>query len=142
VDAFDADVLIYAVAPGHELGRRIRGLFRPERLVEPAEATRIGSVLLLPELLSRPLRRQEHDEVMALVALLDAIDLRATDEPTAELAAQLGARYRLRAADAIHLATAVHAGADRFITNNAADFSKDIVEIDITYPSDLDEPLG
>jgi predicted nucleic acid-binding protein len=65
--------------------------------------------------------------------------MRSTDQATTELAADLGAHSRLRAADAIHLATAVNGGADRFITNNTADFTKDIVEIDITYPSDLDD---
>jgi len=34
----------------------------------------------------------------------------------------------------------VSTGADRFITNNASDFSKDTVEIDVTYPSDLPDP--
>jgi hypothetical protein len=37
----------------------------------------------------------------------------------------------------VHLATAVAAGADRFLTNNKSDFPKSIVEIDITYPEDL-----
>jgi hypothetical protein len=40
----------------------------------------------------------------------------------------------------VHLATAVAAGADRFITNNTADFGTDIVEIDVTSPSDLPDP--
>jgi len=37
----------------------------------------------------------------------------------------------------VHLATAVNAGADRSITNNAKDVKHDIKEIDITYPNDL-----
>jgi hypothetical protein len=42
------------------------------------------------------------------------------------------------AAYAIHLATAVAFGADKFITNNRRDFSRDqIVEIDVTYPDML-----
>lgn len=48
-----------------------------------------------------------------------------------------GASYRLRSADAVHLATAVSAGADRFITNNRRDFSPSIEEVSITYPTDL-----
>jgi len=59
------------------------------------------------------------------------------DHSTAELAAALGASYRLRAADAVHLATAVDAGANRFVTNNPKDFAHSIAEIDITYPDDL-----
>ena len=48
------------------------------------------------------------------------------------------ASYGLRAADAVHLATAVGAGANRFLTNNKRDFPKSITEIDVTYPEDLD----
>ena len=46
-------------------------------------------------------------------------------------------RYRLKAADATHLATAVGMGADRFITNNQRDFLATITEIQVTYPADL-----
>jgi hypothetical protein len=56
------------------------------------------------------------------------------------IATALGAAHRLRAADAVHLATAVAAGADRFLTDNQADFPKSISEIDITYPQDLPDP--
>lgn len=56
---------------------------------------------------------------------------------TAEVAAGLSATYRLHAADAVHLATAVVAGAGRFLTNNRRDFGKSIAEIDVTSPEDL-----
>jgi predicted nucleic acid-binding protein len=137
MDAFDADVLIYAAVTDHHLGMRVRALF-PVGPVEGSETVAgIGSVLLLPELLTKPLREGAIDELTELGALLGRLDLRPVDEATAELATALGAAYRLRAADAVHLATAVNAGADRFITNNAGDFPKTITEIDITYPGDL-----
>ena len=85
MDAFDADVLIYAVTPDHTLGRRVRRLF-------------------------------------------------------AEAATALAAAHRLHGADAFHLATAVVAGADRFITNNRRDFGPSITEVDVVYPDALDEP--
>ena len=97
----------------------------------------IGSVLLLPELMTTPLRDGAHDELVALGQLLGRIALLPADQATAELATALGASYGLRAADATHLATAVGAGADRFITNNRSVFSKSISEIAITYPEDL-----
>jgi len=137
MDAFDADVLIYAAVPDHELGMRVRALFPTESVEGTGIVAGIGSVLLLPELLTKPLREGAGDELNELGALLGRLDLRPVDEATAELATALGAAYRLRAADAVHLATAVIAGADRFITNNAADFPKTIEEIDITYPIDL-----
>lgn len=140
MDAFDADVLIYAAAPKHRLGRRVRALFP----AEPTEGTRvvagIGSVLLLPELLSQPVRLEQRAEALALEDLLARLDLRPVDLATAELATALGATYGLRAADAVHLATAVGSSADRFITNNQRDFPRTIAEIAVTYPEDLPLP--
>jgi predicted nucleic acid-binding protein len=135
VDAFDADALIYAAVPGHALGRRVAALFR-------AGPAGVGSVLLLPEVLSQPLRDGTADEVRILAGLLARLDLRPVDRATAELATALASRYRLQAADATHLATAVGMGADRFITNNRRDFGTGIAEIDVTYPGDLPDPAG
>jgi predicted nucleic acid-binding protein len=140
VDAFDADVLIYAAVPGHPLGRRVRALFPVEATATSGAIAGIGSVLLLPELLTKPMRDGAQAEIEALTALLGRLDLRPVDEFTAELAAALGATHRLRAADAVHLATAVATGADRFITNNSTDFTKAVSEIAITYPDELPEP--
>jgi hypothetical protein len=76
MDAFDADVLIYAAIPGHVLGRRVRALF-PADPVEGTDITvGIGSVLLLPELLAKPSREQADDELAELGALLGRLDLR------------------------------------------------------------------
>jgi hypothetical protein len=140
VDAFDADVLIYAAVAGHPLGRRVRALFPAEPLDEPKPRAGCGSILLLPELLTKPLREQADDEVAELSSLLGRLELLPVDEATAELATALGAAYGLRAADAVHLATAVGAGADRFLTNNRRHFPKSISEIDVTYPTDLPDP--
>lgn len=137
MDAFDADVLIYAAAPGHPLGQRVRALFPPEATATTGAVAGTGSVLLIPELLTKPMRDGARSEVEALAALLGRLDLRPVDESVAELAAALGAAYGLRAADAVHLATAVAAGADRFITNNSSDFPEVITEVDVTYPDDL-----
>lgn len=140
MDAFDADVLVYAAVADHGLGRRVRALFPAEPVEDAGDVAGIGSVLLLPELLAKPLRDTATDELEELGALLSRLDLRPVDRATAELATALGASYRLRAADAVHLATAVGAGADRFLTNNKADFPRSITEIDITYPDDLPDP--
>lgn len=136
-DAFDADVLIYAAVAGHAAGRRVRALFTVAA-AEPRVG--VGSTLLLPELLTKPLRDGAHSELLELGALLGRLDLYPVDDATARLAAALGASYTLRAADAVHLATAVSVGASRFITNNRKDFSTDIAEVDVTYPEDLPEP--
>jgi len=134
VDCFDADALIYAAVPGHPLGRRVAALFAAAGTGVLAGA---GSVLLLPEVLGKPLRDGAAGEVRALAGLLARLDLLPVDRATAELATALAGRYRLRAADAAHLAAAVALGADRFITSNQRDFPADIAEIHITYPADL-----
>ena len=139
MDCFDADALIYAAVPGHPLGQRVAALFRSAGSGALAGA---GSVLLLPEVLAKPLRDGTPDEIRILAGLLARLDLRPVDRATAELATALSGRYRLRAADATHLATAVGLGADRFITNNQRDFPSTITETRITYPSDLPGPPG
>jgi len=139
VDAFDADVLIYAAVAGHPLGQRVRALFPSEPPTTCGRIAGIGSVLLIPELLTKPMRDGADDDVEALLALLGRLDLQPVNEALAELATALGAAHGLRAADAVHLATAVAAGADRFITNNSSDFSKTIAEVDVTYPDELPE---
>ena len=137
MDAFDADVLIFAAVPGHALGRRVAALFMG---VAHGGVAGAGSVLLLPEVLGKPLRDRAVDEVRVLAGLLARLDLRPVDRATVELATALSARYGLRAADAVHLATAVGLGADRFITNNQRDFQAAISEVRVTYPADLPEP--
>ncbi len=131
MDAFDADVLIYA-AGSQPLGEAVRALIH-----DAGDPAGIGSLLLVPELLAKPMRRGWTEELTALGSLLAQLDLRPVDEPTAELAAELGATYSLQALDATHLATAVLAGADRFVTNNRRDFPTSIAEIAITYPDQL-----
>ena len=133
VDAFDADVLIDAAVPGHPLGEHVAALFR--------SAVGYGGPVrpAAPGSLSRPLRGGAVAR-SAFAALLARLDLRPVDRATAELATALSSRYRLKAADATHLATAVGMGADRFITNNKRDFPPTITEIQVTYPADLPAP--
>lgn len=142
MDAFDADALIYAAVPDHPLGRRVAALIPTTAMREADTPAGIGSLLLLPEVLGKPLRDGATDEVRVLTGLLARLDLRPLDLATAELALALAGTYRLRAADAVHLATAVATGADRFITNNRRDFPATISEIQITYPADLTDPVS
>ena len=137
MDTFDADALIFAAVPEHPQGRRVLALF------QQASGTMVGygSVLLLPEVLSKPRREGSHTKLRTLESLLARIDLRPVDLALAELSTVLAAKYRLRAADATHLATAVSLGADRFITNNQRDFPRSIAEVQVTYPADLPDVL-
>jgi predicted nucleic acid-binding protein len=136
MDAFDADVLIYAAADQHPLGRRVRALFA----ADPGTRAGVGSVLLVPEVLAKPMRDGQAEELTALAGLLSRLDLRILDAVTAEVATSLAATHRLRAADAVHLATALVAGADRFVTNNRRDFPDTFPDITVTYPNTLPDP--
>ena len=138
MDAFDADVLIYAAAHDHPLGRPVRELFVAYDLVEPPTPSGVGSVLLIPEVLSKPMQQGDDAQLDALSALLSRLQLRDADRPTVELATAYRAQHGLKTADAVHLATAVLAGADRFITNNSRDFPTDLPDIDVVFPGDLD----
>jgi predicted nucleic acid-binding protein len=135
---FDADVLIYAAEAGHVLGEKVLAVLEHPNF----DGFRIGSALLLPELLSKPIRLELTLERDALLNILSFLDLMPLDTPTAMLAAQLGAAYKLRAPDAIHLATAVQAGADVFVTNNTRDFKPELIlELRVVFPKDLEQLL-
>jgi predicted nucleic acid-binding protein len=132
--AFDADVLIYAAQANHPVGPDILCLLEAPEL----DGARFGSVLLLPELLSKPSRLGLQAELDALTVILATLELQDMDLRVAALAVQFGATYKLKAPDAIHLASAVTVGADVFITNNARDFDANaIIEVQVLFPADL-----
>ena len=124
--AFDANVLIGAIRPGQEGA--------PDRLALAASSDRLDSVVLLPEVLTKPVRFDDSAEIGGLTAVLAGLDLKPVDQEVADAAVTLGAKYRLKAADAIHLATAVVWGAERFYTHNTKDFGPHITEIDVVRP--------
>jgi len=136
MDAFDSDVLIDAATAGHPVGARVARLF-DDASVARDDPVGIGSVLLLPEVLIKPLRHGQAAEAAGLRFMLSRLDLHPVDAGTARVAVALGATYGLGTADAVHLATAVLAGADRFITNNRRDFTKSITEVDVTYADEV-----
>lgn len=99
----------------------------------------VGSLLLLPEVLGKPLRDAVTAEVRILAGFLSRLDLRPVDPSTAAITVTLASAHRLCAADATHLATA---GADPFITNNSRDLPRTMTEIDVVYPSELPDISG
>ena len=130
VVAVDADVVIYSAAADHPWAERITALFS-----DPRRWRLVGSTILVPELLIRPTRGADENELDGLLDRIARIELVAADERVCTLAAAIGATYGLRAADAVHLATAIGVGADAFLTNNRKDFKPDAIEeIRIVYP--------
>lgn len=98
---------------------------------------RSGSQLLVSELMIKPTRQRNARELRALAECLAQLDLRSIDDHVAALSVTLGAAYGLKAPDAIHLASAVDTGAERFVTNNRRDFDKGIVELEVVFVDDL-----
>lgn len=126
MDAFDSDVLIYAAKrdPRGDIAARLVGAASPADQV-------IGSVILVSEVFAAPDGRINEAERQRLINLIAALDLKDVDHEVADLAGTLRTKYRLKTPDALHLATAVLWGAERFHTNNSRDFGQPIDEIEI-----------
>jgi len=108
MDAFDADVLIYSAVPGHPPGRRVADLFRQAH----GRFAGVGSALLLPEVLSKPLRDGGATEVRVLAGLLARLDLRPVDRLTSPPRRDRAVRAaELRSLTAVTLARGAGAGA-------------------------------
>lgn len=129
--AFDSDAIIYAATPGHPFGEPLWALLESEAM------TRFGSLLLVSELLIKPTRVGDETEIQALLACLGRLQLRAIDTQIAALSVTLGAAYGLKAPDALHLANAVDAGVEWFVTNNRRDFDKRIAEVGVLFVDEL-----
>lgn len=125
-DAFDADVLVY-LAKGLSIARPIR------RALDAADGI-IGSVVLMPVVLSKPMRLERAQESADLLEILSRFELKEVTLEVATASTTLAAKYNLKAADAIHLATAVVWGAERFHTNNRKDFGPHITEVKVVWP--------
>jgi len=63
------------------------------------------------------------------------MQLVSIDSETAKVAADLRARYNLRTPDALQLATAIKAGCDAFLTNDAT--LKKVTELKVLVLSEL-----
>ena len=82
----------------------------------------IASTLALIETLVGPLQSGNAalaDTYRRALTRAPNLELLPVDAAVAELAATIRALHRFKTPDAIHLATAVHAGADAFLTNDA-----------------------
>ncbi|MFT4299595.1 MAG: PIN domain-containing protein [Aeromicrobium sp.] len=127
MDAFDADVLIYA----SKEDRRGDLLVEALRSSMPQSSGAIGSVLLVTETqvpgVGEPYGPRLH-------RLLGRMRLLPVTREIAQVAATVRGCYRLKTPDAIHLATAIVAGADRFVTGNKRDFGPRIREMEIVIP--------
>jgi predicted nucleic acid-binding protein len=131
VDAFDSDVVIFA-AKRDPRGEAVERLVR----AEAASGDVMGSVVLVSEVFATPVGVTDETELERLINIIATLNLKDVDYEVADLAGTLRTKYRLKTPDALHLATAVLWGAQRFHTNNRKDFGQPIDEIEIVFPQD------
>ena len=125
MDAFDADIVIY-VSKGDP-----RGDVLAQALSDSPEGPAgFGSTLLFTEILVPGVDDESRPRVESV---LRGLALLPVDGRTARTAAVLRGLYGLRTPDAVHLATAINSGANRFVTGNRRDFSR-VREIELLHP--------
>ena len=94
--------------------------------MEQPERQALTSTLTMTELLVKPYKNgdwRRADEMYGLLSTHPSLRWIAPDLAIADLAARLRAEYRLKTPDALQAATAIHAGATAFLTNDR-DFEK------------------
>lgn len=90
-------------------------------LVRSGRNPAVVSMVTVAEVLVGPQRHRNdalHAEIIEFLTLLPGLVLRAVDLEVAQRAATLRARYRLRLADALIVATGLSAGAGGIVSND------------------------
>jgi Predicted nucleic acid-binding protein, contains PIN domain len=111
------------------------------RRIDAGEIEAVSSVVTLTEVLTHPLRfknvllAQRYRDVLYRSRNFRLLPI---DASIAEVAANLRARYNLRTPDALQLATAIRAGCDAFLTNDAT--LKKVTELKVLVLSELQLP--
>lgn len=98
-----------------------------------------SSVITLAEVLLQPLRTGDktlEQEYRDILVNSGGYQLVPTTIPVAESAADLRARYNLRTPDALHVASALRAGCDAFLTNDTG--IKRVTELTVLVLDELE----
>lgn len=122
--ALDSDTLIYYVEEHDQYLPIVEPVFN---LIATGETAAHISVISLLEVLVRPLREGRHDLAERYRGVLTAsehVTVHDLSVDIAERAASLRARHGVGVADDIVAATALEAGCQALITNNADDFRR------------------
>jgi predicted nucleic acid-binding protein len=116
--AIDTNTLIYLMERHplyHDLCKEVFSLIEKGHLVG------ITSVLLLTEVLTKPLKDNNTGLVRAYKAVISTFPnfvIKQIDKQTSVLAAELRAKYGVKTPDALFLATAILENADVFVSND------------------------
>lgn len=89
------------------------------RAIENGRMAGVASTVALLEALVRPKKEGDTrlcDTYRLVFRWFPNLAVRVVDGDVAEIASELRGRYRLRTPDAVHVATAIAAGADAFVT--------------------------
>lgn len=112
---FDANCFIYLLeAPDNDRARALRRAMGGISSI-------YASTLTIAEILVKPFGNDGRDAALQFLEVFQRIPnliLLEVDRDVAVLAAELRAQTRLKLPDAIHVATAIEAGAEAFLTND------------------------
>ncbi|GAB4516736.1 MAG: hypothetical protein OHK0046_22570 [Anaerolineae bacterium] len=128
--------LIYFVEENPQYVEKMEAVLK---YIEQQEINAFSSVIILPEVLKRPLQEQRHDlarEYRKILIDSQQFQLLPVTLSIAEQSAALRARYNLRTPDALHVATALNAGCDAFLTNDGG--IRRVTELQILMLDDLE----
>lgn len=134
--AFDTAPLIYFIEKHPDYFDRMLFVMR---YVDEGLISGVSATMALTEVLVQPLRTGDTELAKRYEAVLmnsKGFRLEPLTTPIARLAADLRARYNLKTPDAIHVATAVEAGCDGFLTNDTG--IKRVKEITVLVLDDLE----
>ena len=120
VIGLDSALWIYLFEDNPDFGDDAERIFR---LIKEGQLQAVMSVIGLLEILTGP--KQRHELALAAryreqISRFPHFQLVGVTEPVIEIASDLRASYRLYTPDAIHIATAIAASADIFVTNDHA----------------------
>jgi uncharacterized protein len=117
--ALDTAPFIYYIEPGSAFAASATYVFEACILAGRNQAS--TCVITLAEVLALPMAVGRHDLVRAYRAIITAtedVQVIPITTATAELAASLRSRLRIALPDALHVAAALEASADVFVTND------------------------
>lgn len=118
--AFDTAPLIYFVERNPSYFERMLFIMG---YVDRGLIAGVASTMALTEVLVQPLRAGDSaltERYETILSHSRGFRLEPVTTPVARHAADLRARYNLRTPDALHIATAISAGCDAFLTNDTA----------------------
>lgn len=118
--ALDTSVFIYQLEATPRYVSLTNHIFR---WLETPNGTAVTSTITMTELLVKPYREpdeQEVDEIYSLLSTFPNLEWIPPSLAIADTAARIRAAHRLRTPDAIQAATAIQSGASAIVTNDSA----------------------